>query len=103
MKITVKKKYGRLVPQFLRDMFRELQPFDDGWPAGLMDEEEPFRREDQNEIWARMDANQRALWLTSQLYNDAGIMPWGTCEDWNLPQGSTYGLGARVARKDLKK
>jgi hypothetical protein len=50
-----------------------------------------------------MDANQRALWLTGQLYNDTGIMPSGTCEDWNLPQGSTYAMGARVARKDLKK
>jgi hypothetical protein len=84
-------------------MFRELQPCDDDCPAGLMDEEGPFRREDQNEIWARMDANQRALWLTGQLYNDTGIMPSGTCGDWNLPQGSTYAMGAREARKDLKK
>ena len=103
MTITVKKKYGRLVPQFLRDMFQELQPFRRGWPARLMDGTEPFFSKEKNEDWAHMDANQRALWLTGQLYNDTGIMPSDTCEDLNLPQGSTYAMGARTLRKDLKK
>jgi hypothetical protein len=104
MTITVKKEYGRLVPQLLRDMFQELQPFRRDWPARLMEDTEPFFSKENNEIWARMDANQPALWLTGQLYNDTGItgiMPSDTCDDLDLPHGSTYAMGARAARKEL--
>jgi hypothetical protein len=45
-------------------MFQEMQPFRRDWPARLMEYTEPFYRKELNEIWARMDANQRALWLT---------------------------------------
>src|SRR5689334_19332199 len=101
MTIAIKKRHGsRMVPQFLRDMLQDCQPFRRDWPNRLMDDEAPFMEDIQNQAWTRLSAADRALWLTGQLYNDSGIMPSSLCEDLNLSHGSTYAMGARRLRQE---
>jgi hypothetical protein len=101
-RIVVKKKHGsRVVPQFLRDLLQGCGLERDDWYDDLLTHEAPFFGNARNAVWAQMTALERAKWLTGQLYNDTGIMPWSLCEDLCLPQGSSYAQGARKLRVRL--
>ena len=49
----------------------------------------------------RMGGKARARFVIGQFWNCKDIMPWGTCSDLDLPQGSNYAVGARKLRDVL--
>jgi hypothetical protein len=99
---AVKKKHGsRCVPQFLRDLLRACDLSREDWYDDLLTEPSPFFSPRANAIWRTMPPMEQGRWLTGQLWNDTGIMPWLTCEELELGRGSSYAVAARKLRAQL--
>ena len=72
------------------------------WPAPLAEAEAlDWSNEQRAAWWAGLTVEQRARWLTGQLWNCTDIMPSLACEQLELPLGSTYARAARHLRDTL--
>lgn len=72
------------------------------WPAPLAEEEAVVHfSAGLAEWWAGQTVEQRARWLTGQLWNCSDVVPSTTCMELDLPQGSTYARAARHLRSAL--
>jgi hypothetical protein len=91
-------------PGHLRDAFTYgVQAYSLHWPAALLDEQAlVWFDDDRAAWWASLTADQRAHWLTGQLWNCTDILPGGDCESLGLPHGSTYAQAARLIRRTTR-
>ena len=95
---------GGHAPSHLRHAF--LHGIGEGWvsewPAPLADEEAIVHFGARlAERWAGLTVEQRARWLTGQLWNCTDIMPSLACEQLELPLVSTSARAARHLRDTL--
>lgn len=81
-------------PGHLRDAFTTA--VDVNWPPDA--EAVEFHDPTQQARWETMTPDQRADWLTGQLWHCSDIMPSDTCSELALPPGSTYARAARLLR-----
>ena len=79
-------------PGHLRDAFAEWA--EDGWNASEVDLDWSG-----NHIFH--DGKPRSIrWLMGQLWHCSDIMPWGLCEQLDMPRGSTYASAVQLLAKD---
>lgn len=95
---------GGHAPGHLRDLFLAgLSGHDGPWPNGLAGADildaVPAERRDW---WRQASVNERARWLTGQLWDCTDTLPAGDCESLDLPRGSTYAQAARSLRRQLR-
>ena len=87
---------GGHAPGHLRELFGIGT---EDWPNALAaDEANVWWDEDRSVWWSGLTIEQRARWITGQLWNCSDIMGSGSCQDLGLPQGSTYARAARYLR-----
>jgi hypothetical protein len=69
------------------------------WPHALMGEEAHIWRDGKRaDWWNGLAVDQRARWITGQLWNCTDTLDSGACEDLGLPHGSTYAQAVRSLR-----
>jgi hypothetical protein len=108
---VMKQKYqpnrGGHAPGHLREAFERAADLNiweqpQNWINNLDDEAILFFDPNKQAWWESLTPLNRGLWLIGQLWNCTDIMPSTLCNVLDLPQGSSYAMGVRKFKSEMK-
>jgi hypothetical protein len=84
-------------PDHLREAF--LEAFNAWFNGDEVELSVYWYREYDQRRWLAMDAEERLMWIAGKLWHCTDILPGDTCDDLDMPSGSTYAQACRKIRQ----